>query len=169
MPAWLDVLLKVGGFLLSVVAVVVSLRAFRRSKPLTEMQTRLAALELAAKKRAQVSESKADVRASIYSAGQFAHRLLIENRSPSAMAANVNIEFVNPVDETMFPADERERHLPIAELPADDHVQMLVALASGRWPPFESSSRGLIRTAPSNGKRPSSACSERKAGPTWRR
>ncbi|HEV8508878.1 MAG TPA: hypothetical protein VGQ48_00340 [Gemmatimonadales bacterium] len=137
MPSWLDVLLKVAGFLLSVAALVISMRAFRRSTPLTQMQTRLAALELEAKTRAQVAQSKADVRASIHRTGQYSYDLVIENKNPAATATNVNIEFVNPEDETIFPQGERDRHLPVAELPGGDYVRIIAALASGRWPPFD--------------------------------
>ena len=93
-------------------------------------------MELAAKERAQVSASKADVRASIYPGGSYSHHLLIENRG-AATATNVNIEFVNPEHESIFPEGERDRHLPIDELGGNDHVQMIASLVMGRYPPFD--------------------------------
>jgi hypothetical protein len=136
MPSWLDIGLKLFTVVLSVAAFAISVRAFKRAGPLTDLQTRIATLELAAKKRAQDSLSKADIRASLYPAGQYSHHLIIENKG-GATAVNVNIEFLNPEHETIFPEGERERNLPIAALEAGQHVPILAALASGRWPPFD--------------------------------
>src|ERR1051326_6231799 len=135
MPTWLAVVLQVLGFILSAAAFAVSLSAYRRSSRLTDLQTRIATLELANKKRSVEAQARADVAASIIPTGHFAHRLIIENRGV-ATAADVEIE-VTGDGEGIFPAGERERHLPISELVGGDHVSILVALASGRWPPFD--------------------------------
>jgi hypothetical protein len=136
MPAWLGPVLQILGFILGLAAFVVSFRAFKRSGPLTDLQTRLATLELTAKKRAAVSLSQADVRVSISQPGQHSYRLVFENRG-AGTASNVNIAFQHPDHEQMFPHGIRADNLPIAELGSNDSVTMLIALASGRYPPFD--------------------------------
>ena len=132
MPVWLGIL----GFVVSVIALVVSIRAFQRVGPLTEMQTRLAALELAERKGAQVARTKAEVRATIVALGQHAHRVLLENIG-GAPAVDVDIEFLDEKGQALLPQGEREDKLPIPRLDPQRRVTLIAALAMGRYPPFK--------------------------------
>jgi hypothetical protein len=136
MPPWLGPALQVLGFLVSVTALGLSWRAFRRSGRLTDLQTRLATLELAEKKTVQASMARADVRAVLFEAGVHSHRIALENVG-GATATAVDIEFLDEKGKTLLPSGEREDKLPIPRLDSQRRVTLLVALASGRWPPFK--------------------------------
>lgn len=136
MPPWLGPVLQVLGFLVSIAAFLVSLRAFKRGGPLTEMQTRLAALELAEKKTVQAAMLRAAIRATLFEAGLHSHRIALENEG-GAPATDVDIEFLDEKGKTLLPSGEREDKLPVRRLDPQRRVTLLVALASGRWPPFK--------------------------------
>jgi hypothetical protein len=136
MPPWLGPGLQVLGFLVSVTALALSWRAFRRSGRLTDLQTRLAMLELAEKKGVQALLARADVRAALFDVGMHSHRISLENVG-GATASAVDIEFLDEKGKTLLPAGEREDKLPIPRLDSQRRVTLLVALASGRWPPFK--------------------------------
>ena len=144
MPPWLMILLAILGFLLSVAAFIVSLLAFKRAGPLTTLQTRIATLELAGRKRAEASLARADVRVALHETGPYAHRLVIDNRGPGT-AFNVDLSFKDPDHDNIFPQGVRKENLPIAELGAGEHVSMVAALVMERYPPFDAT---LIWTDP---------------------
>jgi len=136
MPPWLGLGLQILGFLVSVTALALSWRAFRRSGRLTDLQTRLATLELAEKKNAQVSQSRAEIRATLFEAGPYSHRIALENEG-GAPATDVDIEFLDEKGKTLLPSGEREDKLPVPHIGSTRRVTLLVALVMGRYPPFE--------------------------------
>jgi hypothetical protein len=136
MPPWLGPGLQILGFVVSVTALGLSWRAFRRSGRLTDLQTRLATLELAEKKSAQVSQSRAEIRATLFEAGIHSHRIALENEGGAAASA-VDIEFLDEKGKTLLPSGEREDKLPVPHIGPTRRVTLLVALAMGRYPPFE--------------------------------
>ena len=136
MPPWLGPVLHVFSFLVSVTALALSWRAFRRTGRLTDLQTRLATLDLAEKKGVQALLARADVRAVLFDVGMHSHRIALENIG-GATATDVDIEFLDEKGKTLLPSGEREDKLPIPRLDSQRRVTLLVALASGRWPPFK--------------------------------
>ncbi len=138
MPPWVESVLAVLGDprLISLAAVGLSLWSLMRSRALTALQTRLAALELANRERAEASREKADIRARLYSAGQHSHRIELSNKG-AATASEVDMAFLDQDEGALFPQGERKDKLPIPHLEPGESVTLVVALAMGRWPPFK--------------------------------
>ncbi len=138
MPPWVEGVMAVLGDprLISLAAVGLSLWSLMRSRHLTSLQTRLAALELKNKERAEASREKANIRARLFGAGS-SHRIEISNQQGAAPATAVDIEFLDQDDDSLLPQGERKDKLPIPHLEPGESVNLVVALAMGRWPPFK--------------------------------
>src|SRR5258708_1382351 len=138
MPPWAESVLTVLGDarVISLAALVLALLSFRRSSRLTDLQTRIADLELKNKERAEASREKADIRARLYNTGQYSHRLEVSNRG-GATADAVDIEFLDLEEDSLLPQGERRDKLPIPHLEPDESATLVVALAIHRCPPFK--------------------------------
>jgi hypothetical protein len=133
MPPWVSFVISVLGILISLGALIVSWKALKHTSPLTELQKRLAYLELRDRQRNEVARAQADIRAEL---GVEANRIFLLNVGP-APAFRVDIEFLDEKGRGLLPEGEREEKLPVPRLDPGDSVALLAAFASGRWPPFE--------------------------------
>lgn len=78
-----------------------------RSRQLTAIQIRLAALELKNKERAEAAREKADIRARLSVGCQHSHRIELANQG-GATASDVDIEFLDRREDSLFPEGERK-------------------------------------------------------------
>jgi len=121
---------------ISLAALVLSWWSFRRSGRLTDLQTRIAGLELKNRASAEAAQARAYVQATLYGTGQYAHRISLANAG-AAPAFVVDIEFLDQKGTGVLPQGEREQKLPIPQIDPGQSVNLLAGLSSDRWPPFK--------------------------------